>query len=307
MRHRARRDVVPAWLPRSRSYSEGVRAGIESYRKHRRVMSPPSGEPSFVRGFLDGEAHARSRHDPTKKQKRVSPHPGANPRTLGEFTEEVHALLLVKGLTESQARRLLRRWGRTVKYAWESGRPPCWTSDHLMKYDLRPDLSPRRKSSRDPDDHPASPKSRWEDLQKQGFMKPRKQKAPKKERPIVACEDCLNWHREGQHTADRATRAKNRKERVARKSSRDPGLEYTGEPMPKWVREGARVKVKALPHIRRFGLGFGNERFWPGDVGVIEREEGNGWWRWIVRFQGVHQGRGFLVLRVATLQDLVRL
>ena len=150
MRHRARRDVVPAWLPRSRSYSEGVRAGIESYRKHRRVMSPPSGEPSFVRGFLDGEAHARSRHDPTKKQKRVSPHPGANPRTLKEFGEEVHALLLVKGLTESQARRLLRRWGRTVKYAWESGRPPCWTSDHLMKYDLRPDLSPRRKSSRDP-------------------------------------------------------------------------------------------------------------------------------------------------------------
>lgn len=41
-------------------------------------------------------------------------------------------------------------------------------------------------------------------------MKPRpapRKKAP--ERPIVACDACLNWHREGKHTADAATRRAN--------------------------------------------------------------------------------------------------
>lgn len=51
---------------------------------------------------------------------------------------------------------------------------------------------------------------RFNDLQRQGFMKPRKApKAPKVERPIVACAACLNWHRQGKHTADAATRKAN--------------------------------------------------------------------------------------------------
>ena len=46
--------------------------------------------------------------------------------------------------------------------------------------------------------------SEWErfaDLQKQGFMKPRKEaRKPKVEKPTVACERCMDWHREGKHT-----------------------------------------------------------------------------------------------------------
>lgn len=57
---------------------------------------------------------------------------------------------------------------------------------------------------------------RLADLMRQGFMKQRPVKAPKPpkpERPIVACDDCLNWHRQGKHTADAETRKANRKAR----------------------------------------------------------------------------------------------
>jgi hypothetical protein len=37
------------------------------------------------------------------------------------------------------------------------------------------------------------------DLLKQGFMRPLKVKRPKKERPIVACDKCQDWHPEGKH------------------------------------------------------------------------------------------------------------
>lgn len=59
------------------------------------------------------------------------------------------------------------------------------------------------------------PIDRFNDLQKQGFMKPRKVRAPKAERPMVACDDCLNWHRKGKHTADLETRKRNRAQRRA--------------------------------------------------------------------------------------------
>lgn len=50
------------------------------------------------------------------------------------------------------------------------------------------------------------------DLMRQGFMRGVKAKKPPKEPPpIIACDDCLNWHRKGQHTADKATRAQNRR------------------------------------------------------------------------------------------------
>lgn len=51
---------------------------------------------------------------------------------------------------------------------------------------------------------------RFNDLQRQGFMKARKPKPAPIERPIVACDECLNWHKQGKHTADRVTRATNR-------------------------------------------------------------------------------------------------
>jgi hypothetical protein len=52
------------------------------------------------------------------------------------------------------------------------------------------------------------------DLLKQGFMKPHRDPKPQKpEAPIVACDDCLNWHRKGKHTADAATRKANHSKR----------------------------------------------------------------------------------------------
>jgi len=57
--------------------------------------------------------------------------------------------------------------------------------------------------------NPTDPAARLADLYRQGFMKPRR-KAKAKPRPIVACDDCLDWHRKGRHTADVATRKANR-------------------------------------------------------------------------------------------------
>ena len=55
------------------------------------------------------------------------------------------------------------------------------------------------------------------DLMRQGFMKPRKEpRAPKAKPPIVACEDCLNWHTKGKHTATPEVRRARRAERKAR-------------------------------------------------------------------------------------------
>lgn len=54
------------------------------------------------------------------------------------------------------------------------------------------------------------------DLQRQGFMKPRKARKPATERPTVACDDCLNWHPKGKHIADAETRKANRNARNAK-------------------------------------------------------------------------------------------
>lgn len=57
---------------------------------------------------------------------------------------------------------------------------------------------------------PCSPDARLCDLMKQGFWKPTgKAKKAVKDRPMVACNPCLNWHREGQHTATAAQRRAN--------------------------------------------------------------------------------------------------
>jgi hypothetical protein len=54
------------------------------------------------------------------------------------------------------------------------------------------------------------PVDRFNDLQHQGFMRSRRNKKAKPEVPTVACDDCLNWHTKGKHTADAATRKANR-------------------------------------------------------------------------------------------------
>lgn len=55
--------------------------------------------------------------------------------------------------------------------------------------------------------HPTDPMARFLDLQKQGFMKPLKAKRVAKERPIVACQACMDWHRQGKHSKSKAERA----------------------------------------------------------------------------------------------------
>lgn len=60
-------------------------------------------------------------------------------------------------------------------------------------------------------------KERHTDLMRQGFMKGPKSRAPKKERPIVTCHQCENWHREGMHTATPEVRRANRQKYRAKK------------------------------------------------------------------------------------------
>lgn len=52
---------------------------------------------------------------------------------------------------------------------------------------------------------------RYGDLMKQGWFKgPSKRRQKKTPPEVVACDDCLNWHAKGKHTADAATRKANR-------------------------------------------------------------------------------------------------
>ena len=41
---------------------------------------------------------------------------------------------------------------------------------------------------------------RYVDLLKQGFMRDRKVKRKAKPRPIITCEKCQDWHRQGEHS-----------------------------------------------------------------------------------------------------------
>lgn len=52
----------------------------------------------------------------------------------------------------------------------------------------------------------SDPVDRFADLQRQGFMKPRKARKPKTPPPMVACDWCMNWHRKGKHTRPGAPR-----------------------------------------------------------------------------------------------------
>lgn len=51
---------------------------------------------------------------------------------------------------------------------------------------------------------------RFNDLNRQGFMKPLKAaRKPKELPPMVACDACMNWHRQGKHTAAPSERKAN--------------------------------------------------------------------------------------------------
>lgn len=48
----------------------------------------------------------------------------------------------------------------------------------------------------------------FSDLAKQGFMRGQKAKRTKKPAPpIVACDECRDWHRQGKHSKTKAERA----------------------------------------------------------------------------------------------------
>lgn len=44
-----------------------------------------------------------------------------------------------------------------------------------------------------------TPQDRHCDLMRQGFMKPTKVRRVKPQRPVVACDRCMDWHPKGQH------------------------------------------------------------------------------------------------------------
>ena len=79
--------------------------------------------------------------------------------------------------------------------------------------------------------------------------------------------------------------------------------EYTGSTdLPKWVAEGVRVRVKKTPHIRQYGIGSGDHKLWGGEIGVIERQDGTGWWDWSVKFPHGISAR----LNERLLEDIVK-
>jgi hypothetical protein len=47
---------------------------------------------------------------------------------------------------------------------------------------------------------PCEPIARFVDLQRQGFMRPRKARKERKPVEIVACDRCRDWHPKGKHT-----------------------------------------------------------------------------------------------------------
>lgn len=62
---------------------------------------------------------------------------------------------------------------------------------------------------------------------------------------------------------------------------------------PKWAKSGVRVRVKSTPILREYGIrcrirdgaSKADDRVWPGDVGTVEVEQGNEWWRYVLAFE----------------------
>lgn len=80
--------------------------------------------------------------------------------------------------------------------------------------------------------------------------------------------------------------------------------DYIGDELPKWVKEGICVRVKHTRNTRQFGLKIisGPDRTWPGEIGVITKQQGNGWWCYRIEFP---RGLNYTV-RNELLEDLIR-
>jgi len=84
---------------------------------------------------------------------------------------------------------------------------------------------------------------RLNDLMKQGlahFKAPR----PRKRKPTVSCEACLNWHEEGRHTASPEARRANLKEARDKRRARKANREEKEGP-------GMRVKITDIKATER--------------------------------------------------------
>jgi hypothetical protein len=85
---------------------------------------------------------------------------------------------------------------------------------------------------------------------------------------------------------------------------------YSGPELPSWFIVGAKVKVKTTPALRRSGVrvsgstsSAADDHAWPGEVGTVERRDGNGWWDYAVVFG---RGRRFVVSRIEEIENFVR-
>lgn len=59
----------------------------------------------------------------------------AEARRLSRFKREVTALIIARGYSAPNAKRVVERWRKYVAKRWKDGRPPCSVSDHLMKFE----------------------------------------------------------------------------------------------------------------------------------------------------------------------------
>ena len=72
---------------------------------------------------------------------------------------------------------------------------------------------------------------------------------------------------------------------------------FVGDEFPKWVKDGARVRIKRVQGITcgrgatglfcaspGYSYAKSSHRLWSGDVGTIRRRDGNGWWDYEVEF-----------------------
>lgn len=81
---------------------------------------------------------------------KVVPAGDPNPRTLPVYTREVQALLRATHkytIAEAKHATSAADWGTLVRTAWFSGKAPCWSADHIAKFD-RGGASPLHKSAK---------------------------------------------------------------------------------------------------------------------------------------------------------------
>jgi hypothetical protein len=82
---------------------------------------------------------------------KVVPAGDPNPRTLAVYTSEVQALLRATHkytIGEAKHATSTADWGTLVRTAWFSGKAPCWSADHIAKFDSGGGTPMRGKSAK---------------------------------------------------------------------------------------------------------------------------------------------------------------